>query len=75
MDKSRMVDELCNAWPSAVVSRTEAPKFLGGGIAVGTLANRDCIGTGVQEKYFVNGRVVYPKRALAEWFVNQMEVA
>lgn len=75
MDSKKIVDELCEAWPSALVARKEAPKFLGGGIAVGTLANKDSVGTGPKEKYCVMGRIMYPKRVLAEWFVGQMQGA
>lgn len=74
VDIQKLVNELCDVWPSAFVARSEATRFTGGGIATGTLANKDSRGVGPKEKYYVNGRIVYPKRVLAEWFVSQMEV-
>lgn len=73
MDREKLIDELCAAWPSPLVARNKAPEFLGGGIAVGTLANKDSLGVGPKEKFYVNGRIVYDKRSLAEWFVGMAE--
>jgi len=60
-------------WPSTFVPRSQVPKFTGNLIAVGTLANRDSDGTGVEGAFKIGRQVVYPVTALVEWLISRME--
>ena len=52
-----------------LVSRREAARL--GRWSVGTLANKDCDGTG-PERIIVGGRTVYPRESFLEWFEKQI---
>jgi hypothetical protein len=67
-------DELAQRWPSTIVARNEVGKFTGGAINPGTMANYDCVGTGPEGRFKLNGRVVYPVRAFIEWLKKRVRV-
>lgn len=60
-------------WPSTFVPRTQVPKFTGGLIAVGTLANRDSEGTGPEGSFRVGRQICYPVDALCDWLIERLE--
>lgn len=62
-------------WPSSFIPRTQVPKFTGGLIAVGTLANMDSAGNkGIPGAFRIGRQVCYPVDALCEWLISRLEV-
>ena len=60
-------------WPSSFVARSHVPKFTGGLIAVGTIANRDCDGTGPTGAFKVGRQICYPVDSLCDWLIRRLE--
>jgi len=63
--------EMVEKWPSAIVARTESPKFSGGSLTAKLLANHDSAGTGPAERFKIGRKVVYPTVALAAWMQSR----
>ena len=61
-------------WPSSFVPRSQVPKFTGGLIAAGTLANRDSEGSGPPGAFKVGRQVCYPVESLCDWLIRKLEV-
>ena len=61
-------------WPSSFVPRSQVPKFTGGLIAVGTIANKDSEGTGPNGAFRVGRQVCYPVDSLCDWLIGRLEV-
>jgi hypothetical protein len=61
-------------WPSRIVARSQVPNFTGGLIAVGTIANKDCEGTGPTGAFKVGRQVCYPVDSLCDWLISRLEV-
>ena len=61
-------------WPSTFVPRTQVPKFTGGLIAIGTLANHDSAGTGPEGAFKIGRQQCYPVTAFCDWLIKRMEV-
>jgi hypothetical protein len=55
-----------------LVSRREAARL--GRWSAGTLANKDCAGTG-PERVIVAGRTMYPRESFLLWFAAQIDTA
>ena len=53
------------------IARQEVVWFLGGIIAVGTLAKADCEGRGPKGAKRVSDRVIYPTQHLLSWLVDR----
>ena len=53
------------------IARQEVSWFLGGIIAVQTLAHADCAGRGPKGAVRVSDRVIYPTRDLLSWLVDR----
>jgi hypothetical protein len=65
---------LAEKWPSSVVARKAIPRFSGGAISSKLMANEDCNGTGVQGRFSICNRVVYPLAGpdgLVQWLRNR----
>lgn len=66
--------EFISDWESKLppyIARQEVVWFLGGIIAVGTLAKADCEGRGPRGAVRVSDRVIYPTRQLLSWLVER----
>lgn len=61
-------ESLRSSWPSPLVARSEVAKFTGGLVASGTLANKDCEGTG-PERVRIGRRTAYLRDSLIEWLL------
>ncbi|GAB7080912.1 hypothetical protein JCM14635_25850 [Megalodesulfovibrio paquesii] len=72
-EEREFVDTLTAKLPP-VISRHEAPKFLGGLVAAKTLANADAAGNGPAVAYRVGRAVAYRTDALAMWLVVRLGV-
>jgi hypothetical protein len=71
---NKLRESLRRSWPAPLVSRAEAPKFSGGLVASGTLANADCAGTG-PERLKVGRRTAYLRDSLIEWLLKRCREA
>ncbi|MBN2134980.1 MAG: hypothetical protein JW737_04570 [Acidobacteria bacterium] len=58
-------------WPSAIVAREEISKFTGGAISERTMANLDCLGTGVPDRFRISRKVVYRVDSLIAWLESR----
>jgi hypothetical protein len=61
-------------WPSSFIPRSQVPKFTGGLIAVGTLANNDSAGTGIEGAFRVGRQICYPVDSVCDWLISRLEV-
>ncbi len=57
----------------ALATRKQIHSVTGGIISVGTLANRDCFGTGIPNKKVINKKVCYPRADIVTWLMQQEE--
>ena len=73
MSRRRWGDQLREHWPSTLVARTEVPKFCGGAISSGYLANEDSAGRGPRGAFRLGKRVVYPIDNLIEWLEERVK--
>jgi hypothetical protein len=64
---SPLISHLRTAWPSPIVSRTDAARASGGLVARKTLANEDSRGTGPDGLALLGGRAVYPADSFFAW--------
>lgn len=67
-------DEFVHKWASQLppyIARQEVRWFLGGIIAVNTLAKADSAGRGPKGAVRVSERVIYPTPRLLEWLVDR----
>lgn len=67
-------EEFAAMWASKLppyIARQEVKWFLGGIIAVNTLAHADCEGRGPKGAKRVSDRVIYPTQELLIWLVNR----
>ena len=60
-------------WPSEIVARTEIPRFTGGAIAVGTIANEESRGKGPEGSFKIGKKRCYAKEDLVTWMISRME--
>jgi len=63
----RVFEEMAAKWPSAIVARQDINKFTGGLLSPKTMANKDMAGDGVEERFFLFNKVVYPIDSLGAW--------
>lgn len=59
--------QLLQKWPSEIVARTEIPRFSGGAVAAGTVANADCLGVGPKGRFTIGRKVCYPAASVVDW--------
>lgn len=69
MDSHTLINSLKEELPP-LLSRREAARL--GRWSAGTLANKDCAGTG-PERVIVSGRTMYPREAFLAWFATQID--
>lgn len=55
------------------VSRQQVREMSGGIVTVGTLANRDCKGTGPAERRRFGNKVFYPREAAILWLAREIK--
>lgn len=67
MSTSSAFREMADRWPSTVVARREVPRFTGGSMSAGHLANEDSRGTGPRNRFRIGKVVAYPVVDLVEW--------
>jgi len=67
-----ILQKMADAWPSAIVARTEVSRFSGGAVSPKFLANQDCLRMGPRGAIRINGKICYPKDALLEWLRGRM---
>lgn len=68
--RNELREALRRAWPAPVVIRTEVPRFSGGLVASGTMANADSAGTG-PERIRMGRRTAYMRDSLIEWLLDR----
>ncbi len=54
-----------------LATREQVSKAVGGAIAPRTLANRDCFGTGIENKKVLGKKVVYPRADVVCWLQGE----
>jgi len=57
-----------------LVPRTKVEALTGGLINAKTLANKDSLGFGPKQRLKFRGKVCYPREALVDWIISQLEV-
>lgn len=62
--------ELSKCWPSAIVARSEVPKFTGGLVNARSLANLDCLGQG-PPRGRLGRKVFYRVADLVKWLSDR----
>lgn len=67
MSTSSVFREMADRWPSTVVARREVPRFTGGALSAGHLANEDSRGAGPRNRFRIGKVVAYPVVDLVEW--------
>jgi len=58
---------MAKKWPSAIVAREEVSKFTGGAISERTLANLDCCGDGIPDRFKIGRKICYRVESLVSW--------
>ena len=58
---------------AGIVARTEIPRFTGGAIAVGTIANEESRGKGPEGSFKIGKKKCYSKEPLVDWIISRME--
>lgn len=58
---------LAENWPSPVVSRSEVRQFTGGVITPKAMANEDSRGTGIESRFLIGRKIVYPVKDFIAW--------
>jgi len=71
--RKSLVDDLVNAWPSAIVARHDAHRFSGGTVTPGTLSNCDSRGVGPKARFRVGKNTAYYAQDLAEWIASRVK--
>jgi hypothetical protein len=71
LDISIVLDEMKERWKSAIVAREQVDVFSGGAITSKSLANLDSRGEGVQERFRIGRKIVYPTWALVKWLESR----
>ena len=66
-EANKVLDSLADRWPSQIVARKEISKFTGGILSARTLANMDCRGDGIPERFLLANHVCYPVVAVIAW--------
>lgn len=73
MEKNTVnLEKLKERWPSAWVARKQVGEFTGGLVAVGSMRNHDCYGTGPR-RFLLKGRVGYQVDDLIEWLSHHIK--
>ena len=67
------LQNLHEAWASPFVAREKVSLFSGGILTARTMANLDSRGLGVEDRFRVGRKVVYPKKSLIEFLENRYE--
>ncbi len=70
MTKEQLRQHLEAMFPEGkkIISRHDP--ILNGVIPPGTLANHDCLGTGIQERIMIKGRTFYGRESAIDWLVD-----
>ncbi len=59
--------QMADRWTSSVVARTQIEKFTGGALTSRYLANLDCDGKGIQGRFTIGRKVVYPTDSVIQF--------
>lgn len=65
--------EMAEQWGSAIVARSEVPRFTGGTMSSGYIANLDCQGLG-PPRVRIGRKVAYPTLGFCEWLKQRASV-
>jgi hypothetical protein len=68
-----VIRKAAECWPSSFIARSEIPKFTGGVYSVGTFANKDSEGVGVEGAFRLGRQICYPVDSLCDWLINRLE--
>jgi hypothetical protein len=60
-------DQMAEKWPSSIVSRQEFKTFSGGAVSPKYLANCDSNGTGIEGRFKIGKKTVYPVDNSITW--------
>jgi len=72
MEKQSLRESLLQSFPP-LVPRNKVDELTGGLISKKTLANRDSLGLGPRQRVKFRGKVCYPREALVDWILEQIE--
>lgn len=67
---NKMIEDMKDKWPSAIVAREKVSEFTGGLISTGYIANLDCKGEG-PDSIRIGRKVCYPVSSFLEWLKNR----
>lgn len=68
-----IIREAAHKWPSTFIARAKVPEFTGGLVAVGTIANADCAGTGPEGAFKFGRQMAYPINSLCDWLIKRVD--
>lgn len=72
-DAIRTIKSAAERWPTSFIPRREVPKFTGGLLSSGYLANCDCAGDGPKGAFNIGRQKVYPVDAFCDWLIARIE--
>ena len=68
----KAIDQMAEKWTSTFVARKSVGEFTGGLLSPKTMANEDCLGTGVEDRFYMMNQVCYPVDSLITWLKNRV---
>jgi hypothetical protein len=71
--QNKTFQEMAAKWPSAIVSRTEIRNFTGGVLTERTIANLDSKGEGIEGRFRIGRKIVYPIDSIIRFLENRAE--
>ncbi len=69
----QIIDQIKTTWPHPAIPRHKVAEATGYLTTSKTLANEDCLGTGPEGAFMMNGRVCYPIESLLFWLKQRIE--
>ena len=74
-DFEEIYETMKKTWRSPIVAREQIGDFTGGVLNSKTMANLDCQGKGVPERFKIGRKTVYPIDGLISWLIGRTEDA
>jgi hypothetical protein len=66
------IENLKNTLP-AIFARREVGRLTGGIIQPGTMANYDCIGDGISDRFLVGRKICYNRDSFITWLLSRVK--
>ena len=61
------IRDMAEKWPSTIIAREKVGEFTGGTINPGTMANLDSLGKGIEDRFRIGRKIVYPLQSFIEF--------